>query len=78
MQPPIISKGDRLDLFNGISGDFDDSTHGFTDVDKPDRLAAIGGSQAALEYLWGNSGMLLRWLLKVNLGWCILDFHWKR
>jgi hypothetical protein len=42
-----------VDLFSGLSGDFDDSTHGYYDVDKPDRLSAIGGSQAVLEYLWG-------------------------
>jgi len=46
-------KGGPADLFSGLSGDFDDSSHGFYDVDKPDRLAANGGSQAVLEYLWG-------------------------
>jgi hypothetical protein len=47
-------KGGSADLFNDLSGDFDDSSHGFYDVDKPDRLAARDGSQAVLEYLWGT------------------------
>jgi len=46
-------KGSPADMFNGLSGGFDDSSHGLYDVDKPDRLAAHGGSHAVLEYLWG-------------------------
>jgi len=48
------------DIFNGISGSFDDSTHGYYEVDSPDRLSARGGSRVVLNYNGGtNDGAAL-------------------
>jgi hypothetical protein len=38
------------DIFDGISGSFDDSTQGYYEVDSPDRLSARGGSRVVLNY----------------------------
>lgn len=43
------------DILNGLSGSFDDSTHGYYDVDSPDRLVPIDGSRVVLNYNGGSS-----------------------
>ncbi|MGD2205153.1 MAG: GerMN domain-containing protein, partial [Anaerolineae bacterium] len=43
-------------IFEGLAGSFDDSTHGAYDVDWPDRLAATAGSTVILSYLGGAGG----------------------
>jgi hypothetical protein len=43
------------DIFNGISGSFDDSTQGYYDVDSPDRLSSSGGSRVVLNYNGGTN-----------------------
>ena len=48
------------DIFNGISGSFDDSTQGYYEVDSPDRLSSSGGSRVVLNYNGGtNDGAAL-------------------
>ena len=41
-------------LFNAQTGTFDNSTNGYYDVDFPDRIAANGGSNIALNYVGGT------------------------
>jgi hypothetical protein len=43
------------DIFDGISGNFDDSTQGYYDVDSPDRLSSSGGSRVVLNYNGGTN-----------------------
>jgi hypothetical protein len=47
--------GVESDILRGLSGSFDDSTHGYYDVDSPDRLDPYDGSRVVLNYSGGSS-----------------------
>jgi hypothetical protein len=52
--------GSPGNIFEGLSGGFDDSTQGYYDVQAPDRLAGVNGSSLALSYKGGtNDGAAL-------------------